>query len=126
MLFENKEKRYKTLLIFIIPLIVLLLLFGFLTVNSVSSLFGGNSISSKDTYDIDEYDYHLRSNATNLQKELFKELDELIKDGTNDQAIAESVVKNYVADTYTWDNKNGQWDIQGYVALNRTTKERGL
>lgn len=113
MLFENKEKRYKTLLIFIIPLFVLLLVFGFLTVNSASSLLGDGLFSSKDTYDIEEYDYHLRSNATDLQKDLFKELDELIKDGTDDLAIAESVVKNYVADTYTWDNKGGQWDIGG-------------
>ena len=113
MLFENKEKRYKTLLIFIIPLIVLLLIFGFLTINSASSLLGGGLISPKETYDIEGYDYHLRSNATDYQKELFKELDTLIKDGTDDLAIAESIAKNYVADTYTWDNKKGQWDVGG-------------
>lgn len=113
MLFENKEKRYKTLLIFIIPLIVLLLVFSVLTVSSVFSLFGKTANGPKDTFDINEYDYHLRANATDLQKELFKELQELLADGTDELAIAESVVKNYVADTYTWDNKYGQWDIGG-------------
>lgn len=113
MLFQDKEKRYKTLLIFIIPLLVLLLVFGFLTYSSAKSLLGVNKGSSKNSYDIDEYDYHLRSNATELQVELFKELDGLLKNGADDLEIAESVVKNFVADAYTWDNKKGQWDVGG-------------
>lgn len=112
MLFENKEKRYKRLLLFIIPLCVLLIVFGVLTYFSISSI-GKGTTSPKSSYDIKEYDYHLRSNATDLQKELFKELETLIKDGTDDLSIAESIAKNYVADTYTWDNKKGQWDIGG-------------
>lgn len=113
MLFEDKRKRYKILLIIILPLIVLLATFSFLTFSSVSSLLGKNQAIKKDSFDIDEYDYHLRSNATDYQKELFKELKELIDNDADDLAIAECVAKNYVADTYTWDNKYGQWDVGG-------------
>lgn len=113
MLFDNKKQRYKNLLIIIIPLSVLLVISIVLTVSSVFSLFGNSVSSQKQTFDIEEYDYHLRSNATELQKELFKELDGLIEEGADDLSIAECVAKNYVADTYTWDNKKGQWDIGG-------------
>lgn len=123
MLFQDKEKRYKTLLIFIIPLLVLLLVFGFLTYSSATSLLGVNKSSSKNSYDIDEYDYHLRSNATELQVELFKELDVLLKNGADDLEIAESVVKNFVADAYTWDNKKGQWDVGGMCFVYSPIKE---
>lgn len=122
MLFDKIQNRYKKLLIVIIPLFVFFMVFAFLAYYSASSLLGQNSINSKDNYDIEEYDYHLRSNATDLQKELFKELSELIKDGADDIAIAESVVKNYIADTYTWDNKNGQWDVGGICYVHSPLK----
>lgn len=122
MLFEDKKKRYKLLLIFVIPLIVLLLIFGFLTFSSISSLMGQSITGSKNTNDIVEYDYHLRSNATDYQKELFKELSELIKSDADDLEIVECVAKNYVADAYTWDNKQGQWDVGGMCYVHSPSK----
>lgn len=122
MLIENGKNRYKKILIIVIPLFILFMVFSFLTYHSAASLFGQKSLSAKETLDIDEYDYHLRSNATDLQKELFKELDELIKNGAEDKAIAESVVKNYIADTYTWDNKMGQWDVGGICYVHSPLK----
>ena len=62
MLFKEKEKRYKNLLIFLIPLVVLLIVFGVLTYFSASSLFGNNILNNNAT-NIEGYDYHLRSNA---------------------------------------------------------------
>lgn len=109
----NNKLRYKKMLIIIIPLIILFFVFGFLTYYFGSATFGLNEIANKKTYDIDEYDYHLRSNATDLQVSLFEELASLIDEGADDLAIAESVVKNFVADAYTWDNKKGQWDVGG-------------
>lgn len=117
MFFSEVKLRYKRLLFIIIPLFVALIVCGFFTYRTISSQLGTGSTSSKKEYDIDSMDYHLRSNATDYQKELFSELRKLVEDGTDDQALAESVVKNYIADIYTWDNKKGQWDVggMGYV-----------
>lgn len=105
--------RYKKMLIVIIPLIILFFVFGFLTYYSASDLMGTNKATSDKSHHIEEYDYHLRSNATEYQESLFKELKNLIDNGADDLEIAECVVKNYVADAYTWDNKLGQWDVGG-------------
>ena len=112
MFFEDKKLRYKKLLVIIIPLFVALVICGFFAYRSIAVTFGTVSTTSKK-FDIDSMDYHLRSNATDYQIELFDELRATVEDGTNDLAIAESVVKNYIADTYTWDNKKGQWDVGG-------------
>lgn len=110
---KNIEPRYKKLFIVIIPLIILFFVFGFLTYRSATNLLGASKPTSDKTYDIDEYDYHLRSNATELQVSLFNELKSLIKEGADDTEIASCIVKNYVADAYTWDNKKSQWDVGG-------------
>lgn len=113
MFFENPKQRYRKLLIIIIPLFVALIVCGFFVYSNVSSALGHTTSEKKDTFNIESMDYHLRSNATDYQKELFKELGDLIDSNADDLAIAESVVKNYIADTYTWDNKKGQWDVGG-------------
>ncbi len=115
-LFKSKKNRYLNLLLVILPFLVLIGVFGYKTVDSVKNLVPGEKGSTvrKDTEDIEEYDYHLRHNATALQKDLFKELDGLLaQDPQDDLAIAESVAKNYVADFYTWTNKEGQYDVGG-------------
>ena len=58
-------------------------------------------------------DYHLRSNATKYQTELFRELTKAIEDGTDKYNIARLVAENYVADFYTWSNKDGTYDVGG-------------
>jgi len=115
-LFKDKKKRYLNLLIVLLPFLLLTGFFGYKTVDSVRNLVpsGNSSGAKKATIDIDEYDYHLRHNATALQKELFEELDSLLRqDPVDEQAVAESVAKNYVADFYTWTNKSGQYDVGG-------------
>jgi len=118
-LFKEKSKRGRNLFLILIPLIVLTLVFCFLAFNSVKGLLGsatgiGASGSSGFSNSIEEYDYHLRSNATSFQKSLFSELeDECDKTKKDDQKIAVLVAKNFVADFYTWSNKNGTIDVGG-------------
>ena len=117
-LFKKKSKRYLSLLLVLLPFLLLTGFFGYRTVNSVKNLVpssdGTISNKEKDAVDIEEYDYHLRHNATNLQKELFNELDDLLKQDPQDEdAIAASIAKNYIADFYTWTNKEGQYDVGG-------------
>lgn len=115
-LFKNKKTRGRNLLLILIPLIVLVIVFGVLAFNSVKGLIGTASGTATASYSnsIDEYDYHLRSNATDLQKELFAELkDELNKTEKDDEKISILIAKNFVADFYTWTNKSGTTDVGG-------------
>lgn len=118
-LFKDKSKRGRNLFLILIPLIVLIFVFSFLAFNSVKGLLGtaigtGTNVSNGFSSSIEEYDYHLRLNATDLQKSLFSELeDECNKTEKDDEKIAVLVAKNFVADFYTWTNKNGTIDVGG-------------
>ncbi len=56
--------------------------------------------------------YTLRSNATEYQKLLYKELTDGLKEG-NDAVNAEHISKNFIADFYTWTNKKLINDVGG-------------
>lgn len=67
--------------------------------------------------------YSIGNNPTDINKEYFLELNDALKDktitGPNDteisgsEAIAQSVVKNFICQYYTWTNKDGNYDIGG-------------
>lgn len=63
--------------------------------------------------------YVLRDNATDYQRIIFDELLAAYENYTNVQsdqnkkAYAEAVVKNFIADFYTWSNKEGRNDVGG-------------
>lgn len=111
-LFKDKKKRYLNLILILLPFVILMGIFGFAVFKSakgISNNVGGEVAFSNS---IDTMDYHLRANATDYQKELFKELDQAVKDGDKEK-IAECVAKNYIADFYTWTNKSGSYDVGG-------------
>ena len=71
-----------------------------------------NSVKSIDM--IDKYGYVLKSNATNLQKELFNELKPILNnDNINDDAYAKIISKMFVTDLYTLSNKVNKYDVGG-------------
>ncbi len=58
--------------------------------------------------------YALKGKPTQLQKDLFKELTiQVDKDVEYDLDLVGLVVKNFIADYYTWTNKQGPYDIGG-------------
>lgn len=66
--------------------------------------------------------YNPPTNPTDYQEELYKELTDLIKDykftsdtaaSEENKAIAVSVVKNFIADFYTWTNKSSSYSVGG-------------
>ena len=59
--------------------------------------------------------YKITGNPTKLQKDLFKELTNEIKDQSeeNELEIVGLVVENFIADYYTWSNKVGTYDVGG-------------
>ena len=111
-LFKDKKKRYRNLVLILLPFVILMGIFGFAAFKSakgISNNVGGEVAFSNS---IDTMDYHLRANATDYQKELFKELDQAVKEKDKEK-IAECVAKNYIADFYTWTNKSGSYDVGG-------------
>lgn len=67
--------------------------------------------------------YHIRNNATQIQKELYETLKEAIeKEPSNQLEIADLVAKNYVADFYTWTNKLRINDVGGLQFVHNDLK----
>lgn len=113
-LFKNPKTRTRNLLLLIAPFLIVMIVCGFISFKSIKSMTSntsGTAVVYKDS--IDEMDYHLRSNATDLQEDLFHELQDAITDGTDNGKIALLVCENFVADFYTWTNKDGTYDIGG-------------
>ena len=56
--------------------------------------------------------YTIGNNATEVNKEYFKELNEAVESGDTN-SIASSLVKCFITEYYTWTNKDGNYDIGG-------------
>ena len=114
-LFKNPKTRKRNLILAILRFVIIASICGFIAFKSVNSISGNAQGTSKESYkdSIDSMDYHLRSNATKYQTELFRELTKAIEDGTDKYNIARLVAENYVADFYTWSNKDGTYDVGG-------------
>ncbi len=113
-LFKNPKTRTRNLILVLLPFVILAGICGFIAFKSVKSMSDNASGTSTEAYkdSIDSMDYHLRSNATKLQTELFKDLSKAVESG-DEFEIAKLVAENYVADFYTWTNKNGTYDVGG-------------
>ncbi len=60
---------------------------------------------------INEY-YTIGHNATDLNKEYFRELNKAL-DANDQKAVAEAVAKCFVTEYFTWTNKDGNYDVGG-------------
>lgn len=125
-LFKDKKKRYLYMLIAILPFFIAMCIFGVIAFKGAKNLIelakGENGV--KDEYRIQAMDYALRNNATEIQAEYFAELKNAIEvEGKDDATIAGLVCKNYVADFYTWTNKQGQYDISAMYYVFTPDKE---
>lgn len=107
---KQKNKLHLYFRYIIISLIVSIALFAgifYINLNNYMSTSGEQVVYRNDMYT-------LRGKPTDLQKDLFKELtNQLDKKVEFDFEAVELVVKNFVADYYTWSNKQGAFDIGG-------------
>lgn len=115
-IFEDKKKRYLFVFLFCLPFIIAISIFSvivFKDVKGLVELATGTTEVKKENL-VEPMGYVLRDNATDYQKELFAELKSAVEEGTgDDQTIAGLVCENFVADFYTWTNKQGQFDVGG-------------
>jgi len=120
-LFADKKKRYLNMMLFILPFLIAIGIFGFIAFKEAKSLLSlakGNAETKAENI-IESMNYVLRENATDYQKELFAELKEAVETNTvsDPETLAGMVCKNFIADFYTWTNKQGQYDIGGFYYI---------
>ena len=120
-LFADKKKRYLNMMLFILPFLIAIGIFGFIAFKEAKSLLSlakGNAETKAENI-IESMNYVLRENATDYQKELFAELKEAVETNavSDPETLAGMVCKNFIADFYTWTNKQGQYDIGGFYYI---------
>ncbi len=88
-------------------------IFNVVSVASKKEASGKSNSMSADTNRTMKNDqYEIGNNPTSVQKEYFQQLTDAINSGDN-ATIAEKVVYNFVADYFTWTNKDGNYEIGG-------------
>lgn len=111
-LFKNPKTRMRNLFLVLLPFLIIMIVCGVISYKSLSSITNSSSTTYKNS--IKEYGYYLRSNATDYQEEIFKELQDALNAKEVDKTqVAALVAECYVADFYTWTNKAGSYDVGG-------------
>lgn len=128
--FQDRNKRYVIMAVVMIPVIVIMVFLGFRIYKDAQGILSlvkgdGTEVVVKDTHKISSMNYVLREGETELQMDLFTQLKDAIEGKTEatPEMIAELVVKNYVADFYTWSNKLGQYDVGGMYYIPDYSRE---
>lgn len=124
-LFEDKNKRILYITLFIMPFVVAIGIFGYIAFKETKNLINlaTGTTEVNDNHVISSMKYTLRDNATEYQKECFAELKNAVETGADENTIVGLVAKNYVADFYTWTNKQGQYDVGGMEYVNSEKNE---
>ncbi len=115
-IFDDKKKRGLYVFLFVLPFIIAICVFGIIAYKEAKNVLNliTSTVEVNDAYSIPSMNYHLRDNATDVQVEYFTELKKAVEENTADETTIVGLVgKNYVADFYTWTNKQGQYDIGG-------------
>ncbi len=104
----RRKKQIKKSALMIIVLTILISIGLYFLLFSKST--GGLLVRSKDT--TAKFDYTLDKDNTNLMKENFKELkDILANDNINYEDYAKTLAKLFIIDLYTIDNKKSMYDV---------------
>lgn len=108
---QKVKLNYKNIIIAVI-IVIILVFGGILAINLLGTSEGtGTPVIEHETHS--DLPYTIRSNATDYQKELYKELETLYAEEAEPIALAESIAKNFVADFFTLSNKTIKNDIGG-------------
>ncbi len=106
----------------ILSMIVLsLVVIGFFSFN-IANISLKHSSSSGDTLLVESGNklsndlYEIGNNPTDIQKEYFNELTNALEDDDDMKAV-EYLVKSFVADCFTWTNKDGNYEVGGLQYL---------
>lgn len=125
---KDKNKRYIVMGVAFLPILIVMFVFG---AKAVKDIKGLKSLATDDVVSVVSNDhkiasmnYVLRDNQTDYQMQIFTELKNAIeKDNADDETIIGLVVKNHVADFYTFSNKLGQYDVGGLYYVDAPDRE---
>ena len=103
---RKKQIKKSALMIIILTILISIGLYFLLFSKST----GGLLVRSKDT--TAKFDYTLDKDNTNLMKENFKELKDILSnDNINYEDYAKTLAKLFIIDLYTIDNKKSMYDV---------------
>ena len=117
----NKKINNTLVLWTIVLCIAVVTLFGinlFKIVLKKQATSGGNTLQTETIKGYSNEYYTIGNNPTKLQKEYFEELTEVVysRDKYTEEnrfATAELVTKSFIADFFTWTNKDGNYEVGG-------------
>ncbi|MEG0177649.1 hypothetical protein [Anaerorhabdus sp.] len=112
---KKKSKINGYLLIVILAMaVVVTLLFGFniVSVGLKKGAGAGTTVEVDSGSTMKNDQYTIGNNPTDFSKETFKKLTKALKDNVPED-IATAVVENFIADFYTWTNKDGNYEVGG-------------
>ncbi len=122
---KHQKINRTMIMILMITTAVTVVLFGFniykVTAGSTSSGSGTTLTTTTSTTEKNSL-YSIGNNPTDIEQTYFKELTTAVND-KDEAAMATAVVKNFIADYFTWTNKDGNYEIGGqqYIYSQKTS-----
>lgn len=118
---QRRKARKISNLVMVVMCILSLLMVGLFAFNMINigtkeAPAAGETLAL-DTHNVMKNDlYEIGNNPTDYQRQLFEELTQSINDG-EELSIATNVVKNFIADFFTWTNKDGNYEVGGLMYI---------
>lgn len=108
----KRKKKVNVKKIIVIVLAIVVLIAGVFVVKQ--KFFGKKEQTVKVVDKLDKYDYQLEDNATNYQKELFKELKKVLNsDDVDEEAYAKVLSQSFLADYFSLNSKLSKNNVGG-------------
>lgn len=113
----RRKKSYNNVMILCLLVLSLIAIVA-LGINTVRVARASNYGQDTNTLEVDTQSsmsndlYEIGNNPTEIQKTYFQELTDALK-GDDQALIAEKVAMNFVADFFTWTNKDGNYEVGG-------------
>ena len=107
---KNKQIIYMMLAASLV--VVAVMGFNIVRISLKKSAGSGEVVEKTNTSSMKNDQYIIGNNPTQFQQDEFKKLTEALK-GDDQLAISEAVVRNFIADYFTWTNKDGNYEVGG-------------
>lgn len=108
----RKNKQVINVIIIVSVIVTLILGFNILRITLKKTTGSGDVIKPDSSSAMKNDQYTIGNNPTQLQQDEFKELTAALKD-KDPKKITEHLVKSFIADYFTWTNKDGNYEVGG-------------
>ncbi len=107
---KNKQIIYMMLAASLV--VVAVMGFNIVRISLKKSAGSGEVVEKTNTSSMKNDQYVIGNNPTQFQQDEFKKLTEALK-GDDPKDITAAVVRNFIADYFTWTNKDGNYEVGG-------------